>query len=53
MDDRCRAMIHCDGKRLPQGEAHDDDEKLIEDIVDLHPDLRHHHARTETKKHRF
>ena len=42
-------MIHCDGKRLPLGEAQDDDKKLVEDIVDMHPDLRHYHARTKKK----
>ena len=38
-----------DGKRVPQRQAQDDDDKLIEDIVDMYHDLRHYHARTKKK----
>ena len=31
----------------------DDDEKLIEDIFEKHPDLRHYSARTKKKRLRF
>ena len=46
-------MIHGDGKDCLKERRLGDDEKLFEDIVEKHPDLRHYHARTKKKPLRF